>query len=502
MLNIVKRVSDEVGIPANILLSVIAQESSFKWYDRVPDGKGYSYGYMMLYDYGALADIRQQKGDEAAERAKTDPYTNVYEGASMLMSLYQKTGNWADAASAYNQGLGGLKKNGRNKYGDDVWNRANSQAYIDAANNLASTATVQPVQPNSSPTKEVSKDVTTPTTAKTVKNESDNTTKFPILEWWKVNPETLNKKETTTKTTTNNNPQSNKVVSTLNNIGITSSSVETVPQQQTYNGVSLANSAAAKNKTGNTQGGKNCVNFARARVAEITGINTRGGADNYGALTSEQKAKTYGYNLSGRVTDINAYRNALLPGAVISMSNGSARNSKGELYGHVIVVEGYDPSTDILQYSDSHTGTTPKSVKFSDYMNQKNLTGIVPPSAYSKTQTPVPTQKTDTPNDSKSKTVVNNVKNSTVANKVKPSTTTKTTNTNNTTSKKDDSKTDKNTFKASEWWKVNPKTTNTNSTTPKTTNTKVSSVAKDVAAKIVNYNNSSRKEDRKKNKKK
>ncbi len=140
----------------------------------------------------------------------------------------------------------------------------------------------------------------------------------------------------------------------------------------------LSMSNAAKNVTGKTQGGDSCVRYARARVQEITGHGT--GA----ALTYESKAKTYGYNLNGRVTDPDskAFRAALVPGAVISMNNGKAKNAKGELYGHVIVVENYDPKTDTLTYSDSTTGTKAKTVNLTNYLKQKNITGVVPPTAY------------------------------------------------------------------------------------------------------------------------
>lgn len=137
LLSIVKRVCEETGIPSNVLLAVIDQETGNKWYDKVSDGTGYSYGYMMLYDNGAIADIKANKGATAAELAKTDPYTNVYEGANLLMKLFSATGNWADAASAYNQGLGGLRKNGRNAYGNEVWNRANTEAFLNALNGVS-----------------------------------------------------------------------------------------------------------------------------------------------------------------------------------------------------------------------------------------------------------------------------------------------------------------------------------------------------------------------------
>lgn len=142
--------------------------------------------------------------------------------------------------------------------------------------------------------------------------------------------------------------------------------------------VPLNESAAANNVTGKTQGGTNCVNYARARVAEITGKSTST------ALTSKSMAKTFGYNLAKRVTDTTSdeFKAALVPGAVISMNNGTATNSNGEKYGHVIVVEGYNAKTNTLTYSDSTTGIWAKSVNLTDFLKQKQITGIVPPSAY------------------------------------------------------------------------------------------------------------------------
>lgn len=138
LLNIVKRVCESIGIPSNVLLSVIDQETGNKWYDGVMDSNGYkSYGYMMINDIHI-------NGLESgyANKVRTDPYTNVLEGAKILVDNFNKLGNWADAASAYNQGLGGFQKNGRNQYGNDVWNRANTNAFINALGNSGNLPTV------------------------------------------------------------------------------------------------------------------------------------------------------------------------------------------------------------------------------------------------------------------------------------------------------------------------------------------------------------------------
>ncbi len=131
LLGIIKRVSKETSVPANVLLAVAQQETNGKWYDSVPDGTGKSYGYMMLYDNGVIADLKAKGKSELAEKAKVDPYTNVLVGAQYLKQFYEQTGNWQSAATRYN-GSGTAAQ----KYGATVWNRANSQAYIDAANSL------------------------------------------------------------------------------------------------------------------------------------------------------------------------------------------------------------------------------------------------------------------------------------------------------------------------------------------------------------------------------
>lgn len=133
LLSIVNTVSGQTGVPANVLLSVIDQETGSKWYGAVMDSNGYnSYGYMMINDIHI-----NSLNSSYASQVRNDPYTNVLEGAKILASNYDKLGNWADAASAYNQGMGGFQRNGRNQYGNDVWNRANTQAFVNAANSLS-----------------------------------------------------------------------------------------------------------------------------------------------------------------------------------------------------------------------------------------------------------------------------------------------------------------------------------------------------------------------------
>ena len=152
-------------------------------------------------------------------------------------------------------------------------------------------------------------------------------------------------------------------------------------------GTSLSDSPAANNKTGNTQGGKNCVNYARARVQEITGKNTNGVV-----LTSESRAQTFGYNLKGRVAlnkgvVTDEFKNALRPGSVISQYTTYSPHPNGGYYGHVIVVEGYDSKTNTLTYSDSNTGTKARTINLDAYVEElakkgHYMTGVVPPSAY------------------------------------------------------------------------------------------------------------------------
>lgn len=131
ILSYIKRASEATGVPANIIMAVMDQETGYKWYDSVSDGTAYSHGYMMLYDNGALAGMDAQR----KQLAITDKYTNVLEGAKLLASNYQRYGDWQTAITRYN-GSGSAA----NKYGQQVWSRANSQAFIDAANNIDSIA--------------------------------------------------------------------------------------------------------------------------------------------------------------------------------------------------------------------------------------------------------------------------------------------------------------------------------------------------------------------------
>ena len=134
----VKKASEATGVPANIILSTIDQESGNTWVGKVKDGKGYSYGYMQLYDHGALTEVPQN----SRLAAMNDPETNILWGAKFLKKMYDAVGgNWADAASAYNQGLGNFKKNGRNAYGNEVYNRANTTAFIEASKQLSAITT-------------------------------------------------------------------------------------------------------------------------------------------------------------------------------------------------------------------------------------------------------------------------------------------------------------------------------------------------------------------------
>ncbi len=130
LLNIIKRVSEESGVPANVLMAVAQQETGGKWYDKVADGTGYSYGYMMLYDNGVIADLKAQGRNETAEKAKTDPYTNVSIAAEYLKKFFEQGGSWQYAFGRYN----GSGTNG--EYAKKVYERMNSSEYIQAAQNI------------------------------------------------------------------------------------------------------------------------------------------------------------------------------------------------------------------------------------------------------------------------------------------------------------------------------------------------------------------------------
>lgn len=143
----VKKVSSETGVPANILLSVIDQESDNTWSSGNSDSGGTSYGYMQLRTPGVLDDLPADR----RQAAMTDKYSNILEGAKFLKRLFNNYSDWTKAASAYNQGEAGFKRHGINKYGKDVVARANSTAFVQAAQDLSSISTaVQAVSTDTS----------------------------------------------------------------------------------------------------------------------------------------------------------------------------------------------------------------------------------------------------------------------------------------------------------------------------------------------------------------
>ena len=148
-----------------------------------------------------------------------------------------------------------------------------------------------------------------------------------------------------------------------------------VPPQNSapQSSVSLQNSQAAKT----IQGGTNCVKYAYARKKEITGYSdTIWYSGNGGDLGDSSLG-------SRKIKDPSKYKNYLKPGALITMANGTAINpSTGKPYGHVIVVEAYDPATGTLRYSDNTTGTTAKSVNFDNFISGRTITGVIPANVY------------------------------------------------------------------------------------------------------------------------
>lgn len=143
----VKKASQETGVPANIVLAVIDQESDNTWSSGNPDSGGTSYGYMQLRTPGVLDDLPADR----RQAAMTDKYSNILEGAKFLKRLFNNYSDWTKAASAYNQGEAGFKRHGINKYGKDVVARANSTAFVQAAQDLSSISTaVQAVSTDTS----------------------------------------------------------------------------------------------------------------------------------------------------------------------------------------------------------------------------------------------------------------------------------------------------------------------------------------------------------------
>ena len=163
----VKKASQESGVPANIILAVIDQESDNTWSSGNPDSGGTSYGYMQLRTPGVLDDLPSNR----RQAAMTDKYSNILEGAKFLKRLFDNYSDWTKAASAYNQGEAGFKRHGVNKYGKDVVARANSTAFVQAAQDLSSISTA--VQAVSTDTSDIATNTDTIAT-KDMKTELQN----------------------------------------------------------------------------------------------------------------------------------------------------------------------------------------------------------------------------------------------------------------------------------------------------------------------------------------
>lgn len=163
----VKKASQESGVPANIILAVIDQESDNTWSSGNPDSGGTSYGYMQLRTPGVLDDLPADR----RQAAMTDKYSNILEGAKFLKRLFNNYSDWTKAASAYNQGEAGFKRHGINKYGKDVVARANSTAFVQAAQDLSSISTA--VQAVSTDTSDIATNTDTIAT-KDMKTELQN----------------------------------------------------------------------------------------------------------------------------------------------------------------------------------------------------------------------------------------------------------------------------------------------------------------------------------------
>lgn len=163
----VKKASQESGVPANIILAVIDQESDNTWSSGNPDSGGTSYGYMQLRTPGVLDDLPADR----RKAAMTDKYSNILEGAKFLKRLFDNYSDWTKAASAYNQGEAGFKRHGINKYGKDVVARANSTAFVQAAQDLSNISTA--VQAVSTDTSDIATNTDTIAT-KDMKTELQN----------------------------------------------------------------------------------------------------------------------------------------------------------------------------------------------------------------------------------------------------------------------------------------------------------------------------------------
>lgn len=90
--DLAKLYADQFGIPQNIMLAVVAQESSWNPNAQSPNSSSVGYGQLTA---GTAKDLGVNPNN---------PSENLFGTAKYLSEMYTKFGNWTDALAHYNQG--------------------------------------------------------------------------------------------------------------------------------------------------------------------------------------------------------------------------------------------------------------------------------------------------------------------------------------------------------------------------------------------------------------
>lgn len=110
VINVVKKVSEKTGVPANIIAAVIVVESGGN--PLAVGGVG-ERGLMQLRPV-AIQDVNQNFGTSLKFSEMFVVPLNIYAGALYLKLQHKRLGNWPDAIRAYNAGETGARR-GRGK---------------------------------------------------------------------------------------------------------------------------------------------------------------------------------------------------------------------------------------------------------------------------------------------------------------------------------------------------------------------------------------------------
>lgn len=119
---------------------------------------------------------------------------------------------------------------------------------------------------------------------------------------------------------------------------------------------------------------KGCVRYARPRAQEISGVKLQGVVTTASNSCKDQNCAKHFGDINGKaglVTDKSKFMQNLVPGAIFRFTNGSAISGiTGVPYGHVITIEGYNPDTKTVIYSDSTSAPKGKGSPYVQFLKK------------------------------------------------------------------------------------------------------------------------------------